>query len=63
MTRRISKEREITDAILAGLSYKDDEEKFTKHGRGKVCSECGKKKDTKKIGNRFLCLDCKKEQE
>jgi hypothetical protein len=34
-------------------------EVHTKHGIGKNCSKCGKRKDTKKIGELFLCTSCR----
>lgn len=30
----------------------------TKHGLGRVCTKCGKRKDTKKVGELFLCKSC-----
>jgi NADH pyrophosphatase NudC (nudix superfamily) len=35
------------------------EEIPTKHGSGRFCTKCGKKKDTKKVGKIFLCKKCK----
>lgn len=34
--------------------------RVSKHGKGKVCDKCGKRKKTKKVGRRYLCDTCRK---
>lgn len=33
-------------------------EKSTNHGKFKICDNCGKRKQTKKVGNKHLCSNC-----
>lgn len=35
--------------------------KPSQHGKGKVCSKCGGRKDTKKVGSKFFCKECREE--
>lgn len=38
-----------------------EELKNSNHGKGKNCSKCGAKKETKKMHGKFLCKECREE--
>ncbi len=51
-----------------GITYMDSgfvvenmsiDEVNSKHGRGKICSHCHLRKETKKVGSKFLCEECR----
>jgi NADH pyrophosphatase NudC (nudix superfamily) len=47
--------------IFHNMTIKESEEYTGKHGKGKFCSKCGAKKDTKKVKGKYLCHECRKD--
>jgi hypothetical protein len=40
-------------------AFVEKNEGNTGHTKGKICDKCKKQKPTKKVGNEFLCKDCR----
>jgi hypothetical protein len=51
--------KKVNPRISAEEAELNGVEIHTKHGIGRNCTKCGKRKDTKKVGELFLCKTCR----